>query len=186
MGRMGLRLLVALGVFICILTGSFTAHAARALLRSPDEPVATTVADAPENRWVMLEDAVLDCSHKRVQQRTMLVLANDRSGSHPFVAHVSGVDCEAASRRPLDGAFIGPFTRVFLRARQNLDLPPGPDLQVFSQFQSPRYLKRALGWRVTWFGLSLLLTALAVWALIAPAPAPSALQEKSGRGDGRD
>jgi hypothetical protein len=186
--RLVLRLLVALGLFVCILTGWFAAHAARALVDSPESPLQTTVAAAPDNRWVILQDAVLDCSTRQVRQRATLVLANDRTGTHPFVAQLVGTKaCEGAGSRTIDGAFIGPFTRVFLRERQNFDLPPGGDLRVFSQYQAPRFLRRALAWRLTWFGMSLLLTTLAIWAVWTP-DAPSSARipaTKSGRAQGR-
>jgi hypothetical protein len=186
--RLVLRLLVALGIFVCILTGWFAAHAARALIESPKSPVSTTVAAAPDNRWVVLQDAVLDCTTRQIRQRATLVLANDRTGTHPFVAQLVGTKaCEGPSSRPIDGAFIGPFTRVFLRERQNFDLPPGGDLRVFSQYQAPRFLRRALAWRLTWFGMSLLLTTLAIWAVWTPEPSgPARLaMTKSGRAPGR-
>lgn len=183
-----LRLLVALGIFVCILTGWFAAHAAGALVDSPDRPITTTVAAAPDNRWTILEDAVLDCSTRQVRQRATLVLANDRSGAHPFVAQLVGTRaCDGAGSRLIEGAFIGPFTRVFLRERQNFDLPPGGDLRVFSQYQAPRFLRRALGWRLTWFGMSLLLTTLAIWSLWTSeaSRSPEILATKSGRAPDR-
>ena len=186
--RLLLRLLVALGIFVCILTGWFATRAARTLMDSPASPSPSTVAAAPDNRWVVLEDAVLDCSTRQVRQRATLVLANDHTGGHPFVAQLVGTRaCEGSGGRPMDGAFIGPFTRVFLRERQDFDLPPGDDLRVFSQYQAPRFLRRALAWRLTWFGMSLLLTVLAMWALWSSdeqATAPSPVT-KSGRAPGR-
>lgn len=183
-----LRLLVALGISVCILTGWFAAHAARALLDAPETAEATTVAAAPDHRWVILEDAVLDCSTRQIRQRATLVLANDRAGTHPFVAQLVGTRaCENAGRAPIDGAFIGPFTRVFLRERQNFALPPGGDLRVFSQYQAPRFLRRALAWRLTWFGMSLLLTTLAIWAVWSSETTRAARPSmtKSGRAPGR-
>jgi DNA gyrase/topoisomerase IV subunit B len=180
---MGLRLLVALGLFLCILTGWFTAHSTLALLRAPAAPLRTTVADAPDQRWVELEDAALDCSTQQVRQRTVLVVGGDRAGGHPFVAQLAGRDgCAQAGLRPLDGAFIGSFSRDFLRQRQSLRLPPGEDLRVFSQSQAPRFLRRSLGWRIAWFALSLLLTGLAARALWTGQPVlESSPAKKSGR-----
>jgi hypothetical protein len=186
--RLVLQLLVALGLFVCILTGWYATRTARALMDSPDHPTSTTVAAAPDNRWVILQDAVLDCSTRQTRNRATLVLANDDTGAHPFVAQLVGTRaCDAGTKRTIDGAFIGPFTRVFLRERQNFDLPPGGDLRVFSQYQAPRFLRRALGWRLTWFGMSLLLTVLAIWALWTSESsvlAPSSTT-KSGRAVGR-
>ncbi len=188
MGRMGLRLLVALGLVLCILTGWKAALGTLVLLRSPDAPLLTTVAGAPEHRWVVLTDAVLDCSTQQVRERTALVLADDASGEHLFVAQLASPDGCAPARR-LDGVFVGRFSREFLRERQKLDLPPGPALRVFSQSQAPRFLRRALGWWITWFGLSVLLTVLGVRALWAGGQdavhAPS-LAEKIGLGGRRD
>ncbi len=182
--RLVLRLLAALGMSVCILTGWFAARAARALFDSPEAPISTTVAAAPDNRWVVLQDAVLDCSTRQIRERATMVLANDRSGARPFVAQLAGTRaCDGAAARPIDGAFIGTFTRVFLRERQNFDLPPGDELRVFSQYRAPRFLRRALAWRVTWFGMSLLLTTLAIWALWTSDAPPGVT--KSGRAPGR-
>jgi hypothetical protein len=167
MGRMGLRLLVAIGACLCIFTGWFAAHAALALLRTPSRPLRTTVAAAPDRRWVVLTDAVLDCATQQVRQRTALVLADDTSGAHPFVAQLARRDACARSAE-LDGAFVGRFSRDFLRERQHLPIDPGPDLRVFSQSQAPRWLRRSLAWRLSWFALSILVTALGVRALWAP------------------
>ncbi len=185
--RLVLQLLVALGLFVCILTGWFAAHAAQTLVDAPRAPLSTTVAAAPDNRWVVLQDAVLDCSTQQIRQRATLVLANDPSGAHPFVAQLVGTkSCAGASGHPIDGAFIGPFTRVFLRERQQLELPPGGDLRVFSQYQAPRFLRRALVWRLTWFGMSLLLTTLAIWAVWTSDSSRAApVVTKSGRAPGR-
>lgn len=196
MGTMTLRLVVAVGLFFCVITAGFTWYSARALWLSPPAPRHTTVADAPEQRWVVLDDAVLDCATERVTRRAglhtayTLVRASDRAGTHGFVAQLAGADaCARAATRPLDGAFIGRFSRTFLATRQEFDLPPGEDVAVFSQFEAPRYLRRALGWRLTWFGLSLLVTVLAVHAVWSAEPKASAVPRrptKSGRVPARD
>jgi hypothetical protein len=195
-GTMTLRLVVAVGLFFCVITAGFAWYSGRALWLSPSSPKRTTVADAPDRRWVVLEDAVLDCATERVTQRSglhaayTLVRASDRSGGRTFVAQLAGADsCEAAAEKPLDGAFIGRFSRMFLAVRQDFALPPGEDVTVFSQFEAPRFLRRALGWRLTWFGLSLLVTVLAMSALWAAEPQPRPLQRrmtKSGRVPARD
>jgi hypothetical protein len=179
-----LRFLVALGIFVSILTGWFSAHAGRALLRAPAAPVSTTVAAAPADRWVTLEDAVLDCANQRAHHRAFFVLAYDRAGAHPFVAKLAGPDpCQSASPGPIDGAFISPSAHVSTRDRQGYDLAPGSDVRLFDQFQAPRFLRGSLTRWLVWFGLSLLLTALAVRALWIPdAPAaPPPPPTKSGR-----
>jgi hypothetical protein len=187
LGSMGLRLLVALGLASCILTGWSAARSTLALLRAPALPLRTSVAEAPDQQWVELVDARLDCRTQRLRLRSALVLGDDLTGQHPFVAQLGERDgCAEASGRPLDGAFVGAFSRDFLRERQGMPLPPGDPLRVFSQSQSPRHLRRVLGWRLTWFGLSALLTILAVRTLWIPAPAPArAGAEKSGRRRGR-
>jgi len=167
MGRMGFRLLVALGLVLCILTGWKTALGVLGLLRAPNAPLRTTVASAPDHRWVVLTDAVLDCATQQVRQRTALVLADDATGQHLFVAQLARPDACASTTR-LEGAFVGRFSRDFLRERQKISLDPGPDLRVFSQSQAPRYLRRAIGWWITWFGMSVLITVLGVRALWAP------------------
>ncbi len=191
MGTMTLRLLVAVGIFFSVITAGFAWYSARALWLSPSAPQHATVADAPANRWVVLDDAVLDCRSEKVRPRYTLVRASDRSGAHPFVAQLSGRNtCAEASAHPLDGAFIGRFSRMFLAVRQDFSLPPGEDVAVFSQFEAPPYLRRALLWRLTWFGLSLLVTVLAVSALWASEPQPrSSVRQrlpKSGRVPARD
>ncbi len=191
MGTMTLRLVVAVGLFFCVITAGFAWYSGRALWLSPSAPERTTVAAAPANRWVHLEDAVLDCSSEKVRPRYPLVRANDRAGLHPFVAQLSGrIPCAEASAGPLEGAFIGRFSRMFLAVRQDFSLPPGEDVAVFSQFEAPPYLRRALLWRLTWFGLSLLVTVLAVSALWASEPQPrSSVRQrlpKSGRVPARD
>ena len=185
MGRMGLRLLVALGLVLCILTGWKAALAVLALLRAPSAPLRTTVASAPDHRWVVLTDAVLDCATQQVRERTALVLADDPTGQHLFVAQLARPDACAADAR-LDGAFVGRFTRDFLRERQKLPLDPGPDLRVFSQSQAPRFLRRSIGWWITWFGVSVLVTVLGVRALWAPEAVRTGLTPaKSGLGPPR-
>jgi len=185
MGSVGLRLLVALGISVCILSAWKATSAARDLLATPDDPVTTTVADAPERRWVKLEDGVLDCSKRQVRQLETLVLANDRSGTRPFLAELVGAGthvCEHRTHGALEGAFVGPFSVVF-RHERDVFLPPGGDLPVFSERKAPRFLRRALEWRLTWFVMSLLLTTLAIWAVWtteASAPARRELP-KSGR-----
>jgi hypothetical protein len=190
MGTMTLRLVVAVGLFFCVITAGFTWYSGRALWLAPSAPARTTVAAAPQNRWIVLEDAVLDCSRQKVYARYTLVRASDRSGAHPFVAQLAGTDACAGSReRPLDGAFIGRFSRMFLAVRQDFALPPGEDVVVFSQFEAPPYLRRALGWRLTWFGLSLLVTLLAMSALWSAEPQQRPVRRrptKSGRVPARD
>ncbi|HET6412081.1 MAG TPA: hypothetical protein VFG53_08475 [Anaeromyxobacter sp.] len=189
MGSAGLRLLVALGISVCILSAWKATSAARDLLSTPDEPVTTAVAGAPERRWVKLEDAVLDCSSRQVRQLETLVLANDRSGTRPFVVELVGSGthvCERRARGTLEGAFVGPSSVVF-RHERDVFLPSGSNLPVFSERKAPRFLRRALEWRLAWFVMSLLLTTLAIWAVwtseaSAPArPAPP----KSGRAPDR-
>jgi hypothetical protein len=187
--RLVLRLLVALGISVCILTGWLAAEDARTVLGAPDAPLATTVAGAPENRWVMLQDAVFDCSTRRARLRSTLLLANDRTGTHPFLARLAGTRaCDTLGSRPVDGVFLGAATRPAQRERQLFELPSGSHARLFSQLRAPRFVRRALPWEFTWFGLSLLLTVLAVWSLwTSEPPRPAAFAvTKSGRAPGRD
>ena len=166
MGRTLYRLLATVGLVICIVWGWSAAQAGAVLLRSPGAPLPTTVAAAPDQRWVVLDDAVVDCRPRAENQRVTFVLANDRSGANPFLAQLVGAGpCHPSPGERLDGVFVGRFTRDFLRERQRLDLPPGDDLRVFSQAQAPRHLWRSLGRRLTWFGLGLLLLLLAIRGL---------------------
>ncbi len=190
MGAMTLRLVVAIGLFFSVITAGFAWYSARALWSSPATPAPSTVANAKDNQFVRLVDAVLDCKNAREKERYTLVRATDTAGEHAFVAQLAGKDsCARAAERPLEGAFIGRFSRKFLASRQDFALRPGEDVAVFSQFEAPKYLKKALGWRLTWFGLSLLVTILAMNALGAARPADAPVPRrvtKSGRVPARD
>ena len=161
---MGLRVLAAFGLVLTILTGSVVAHLVFRLAVAPDRPTPSSVAAAPDEQWVVLEGVRLDCSTQTVRHGSGFVMATDADGHHPFVAELAGTDrCKEVAR--LDGAFLGRFSRAFLRERQRLDLPPGRKLRVFSEGQSPPHLWRALrGW-LPWLGAGILLVLLGVRGL---------------------
>ncbi len=150
------RALATLGLVVTILTGSVAAHAAFRLATAPAAPVRASAATAPDERWVVLDGVRLDCTTLTVQRGDTFVMATDADGTHPFIAELAGVDrCAGVSR--LDGAFLGRFSRAFLRERQQLRLPPGKKLRVFSERQAPRYLWRTLTEWLPWLGAGLVL-----------------------------
>lgn len=186
-GTMALRLVAGLGVAACVVFGGMAANTAWAIWRAPAGPSPSTVAAAPENRWVALEDAVLLCPPPDEPRR--LVRARTRDGAIRFLVYLED-PARCADIQRLDGAFIGKFSREFLRARGGLEIPPGKDVRVFSQLEAPRFLRGRLGRQLRWFGVSLLIAVLAiraVWRREPPQQRP--LQRrvtKSGRVSARD
>jgi hypothetical protein len=162
--KLVLRLLAAIGLVVTILTGSVVAHLSLRLAVAPSRPVPTTVAAAPDEQWVVLDGVRLDCSTQTVRHGAGFVMATDGAGQHPFVAELAGTDrCKEVAR--LDGAFLGRFSRTFLRERQGIAIPPGKKLRVFSEGQSPPHLWHALGGWLPWLGGGLLLVLLGVRGL---------------------
>jgi hypothetical protein len=161
---MGLRVLAGLGLVLTILTGSVVAHLLFRLALAPEHPTPSTVAAAPDEQWVVLDGVHLDCSTETIRHGSGFVMATDAEGQHPFIAELAGTDrCKGVAR--LDGAFLGRFSRAFLRERQRLDLPPGRKLRVFSEGQSPPHLWHALGGWLPWLIAGLLLVLIGVRGL---------------------
>jgi hypothetical protein len=185
-GTMALRLVAGLGVAACVVFGGMAASTGLAIWRAPAGPAPSTVAAAPENRWVLLEDAVLVCPPPDRPRR--LIRAHDREGTTRFLVYLEDPKrCPEVQR--LDGAFIGKFSREFLRARAGLQIPPGQDERVFSQLEAPRFLRGRLGRQLQWFGVSLLIAVLAIRAVWRREPPQRPLQRrltKSGRVPARD
>jgi hypothetical protein len=161
MRRIWARVLATAGLVVTILTGSVAAHIAFRLAVASRAPAPSTVASAPDEQWVVIDGIRLDCATQTVRHGAPFVMATDADGLHPFVAELASADrCQDVTR--LDGAFLGRFSRAFLRERQRLDLPPGKKLRVFSERQAPRFLWRALGEWLPWLGAGLLLLFLGV------------------------
>lgn len=155
------RALATCGLVVTILAGSVAAHSAYRLALASDTPAPAAVATAPDERWVTLEGVRLDCTTLTVRRGDAFVMATDAEGKHPFIAELAGSDrCAEVTR--LDGAFLGRFSRAFLRERQQLKLPPGKKLRVFSERQAPHYLWRTLADWLPWVGAGLLLLVLGV------------------------
>ena len=185
LGNLALRLLAGLGVFCCVLIGGKASNTAWTIWRAPDQPAPSTVAAAPDNTWVVLQDAVLDCPPPGKTWR--LVRAHAREGGDRFLVYLAD-PARCATTASLDGAFIGKFSRAFLSMRLGVKIPPGADARIFSQVESPRFLWRRLISDLTWFGSSLLVTMLAIRALWRreAAAASSAGATKSGRAAARE
>jgi hypothetical protein len=188
LGNVVLRLLAAAGMFGCVLIGGKACNTSWTIWHTPSRPSPTTVAAAPDKNWVVLQDATLECPPAGQVRR--LTRAHGSSGDRFLVYLEDPVTCPTVT--VLDGAFIGKFSRTFLRMRQGVRIPPsGGEERVFSQLESPRFLWRRLGSDLTWFGSFLLLTMLAIRALWRrePAPAPRPMParlSKSGRFPVRD
>jgi hypothetical protein len=178
-GDVALRLLAGLGVFSCVLIGGKASNTAWTIWRAPDRPAPSTVAAAPDNAWVLLQDAVLDCPAPGKNWR--LVPAHAREGGDRFRVYLEDPS-RCATTASLDGAFIGKFSRATLRM-QGVKIPPGADERIFSQLESPPFLWRRLGSDLAWFGASLLVVMLAIRALWRreAAGATTASVTKSGR-----
>jgi hypothetical protein len=157
---MGARLVATAGLVLTILTGSVAAHHAFLLALAPAAPALSTVVLARDEHWVVLDGIRLDCATQTVRRGDAFVMASDAAGQHPFLVELAGTErCKEAGTNltRLDGAFLGRFSRAFLRERQRLELPPGKKLRVFSERQAPLYLWRSLGAWLPWLAAGLLL-----------------------------
>ncbi len=133
-------------------TGWTAARAAMGLARAaPPRPVP--LASAPDERYVRLEGAVLDCETRAVRDGDTYVLGADPAGAHPFLAHLVGeLRCKDIV---LEGSFLpGRFTRAFIRERMRVTLPDGEDVRVFEEAPSPRWQRAVLTRTVPWLALA--------------------------------
>jgi len=151
-------LLVLIGALWTLKVAPVVASVGGAYFRAGAAPAPAKVADAPQERWIRLEDARVRCDTRSVRRGfTYFVADAVPGGGPPFVAQLSGdVRCEDAV---LDGGFApGRFTRSWFKQNTGLDVP-GDDLRLFSQTLSPRYLRGVLA-----LSVALLVAGLAVLA----------------------
>ncbi len=134
-------------------------NSGKAYFRAGSAPVPTSVAGAPDERWIRLEDARLRCETRSVQKRFTYFLAEPTQGGAPFVVQLSGdVPCEGAR---LEGGFVpGSYTRAWFKENLGLDVPGEGDLRLFSQALSPGYLRGIFA-----VSVALLVAGLAVLAV---------------------
>lgn len=122
-----------------------TANVLSALWRAGSSPVPSTVAEAPEGRWVTLTDATLRCESRAVHRdATTFFLATDAGPGRPFVAQfVGAVSCEAAASR-ISGAFVPDRLTLADLAQYGLDAEGASGLRLFTPLATPQYLRMAL------------------------------------------
>lgn len=163
MGKLASGLLVFAGAIWAIGMAWVAANALSAYLRAGDAPAVLKVAEAPEQRWVKLEDARLRCDTRKVQGGFTYFLAEAPQGE-PFLVQLGGdVPCDGAE---LDGGFIpGRFTRDWLKQKLGLDLPVDHDVRFFTQALAPRYLKGVLFRTVAFLTAGLAVLAIGIRSL---------------------
>lgn len=135
---------------------------------APAAAEETTVAAAPDGRWVRLTDLQLRCDTRVVQRGSTFVLAADAAGAVPVAVHVLGdVACDAVGR---EGGFLpGRFTRVWLKETFDVVFPgaaEGPEVRLFTQTLAPEYQRRALLRTLPWAGFGALLTFVGARGLV--------------------
>jgi hypothetical protein len=161
-------MLAVAGAIGTLAAGSVAGRAGATLVRAPESPPRTALADARDRTYLRLEDAVLDCDTRAVRDGTTVVLGTDTAGRHPFVARLIGeIRCKDIV---LEGSFLpGKFTRAFIQERMRLSLPEGEDVRLFTEAPSPRHQKHVLIRTVPWLALGILLLALGIRGLRARA-----------------
>ena len=142
MGKLASGLLIVAGAIWALGMAWVASNTLSAYLRAGDAPAVVKVADAPEKRWVKLEDARVRCDTRKVQGGFTYFVA-EAPQAEPFVAQLSGeVPCDGAQ---LDGGFIpGRFTREWLKQKIGIDVPVDRDVRFFTQALAPRFLKGVL------------------------------------------
>jgi hypothetical protein len=173
MGKLGSRLLVLAGALWTLGMGWVVVNAGGAYFRAGDAPVPAKVADAPQERWIQLEDAKPHCETRTVQRGFTYFLADAPQGGAPFVVQLSGdVPCEGAA---IDGGFIpGRFSRPWLKEKLGLELPGEGELRFFTQALSPRYLRGVLVKTVAFLVAGLAVLAIGIRSLRRAGRAPAA------------
>jgi hypothetical protein len=163
MGKLASGLLILAGAVWTIGMAWVTSNALSAYVHAGDAPAVVKVADAPERRWVKLEDARVRCDTRKVQGGFTYFLAEAPQGE-PFLAQLSGdVPCESAQ---LDGGFIpGRFTRDWLKGKLGLELPIEHDVRLFTETLAPRFLKGVLFRTVAFLIAGLAVLAIGVRSL---------------------
>ncbi len=166
MGKRWGRFFVVAGAIGTLASGWVAAGAAAALVRRPGPPPRTALAEAPDQTYLRLDGAVLDCDTRALRDGTTLVLGADATGGHPFVAHLVGeVRCKDIV---LEGSFRpGKFTRSYFREQHRFSLPDGEDVRLFTEAPSPRYQRDLLVRTVPWLGFAVLLLVTGILGLRA-------------------
>src|SRR5512133_3538489 len=96
-------LLVLVGALWTLRVAPLVASTGAAYFRAGAAPAAAKVADAPQERWIRLEDAKVSCETRSVRRGFTYFLADAVQGGAPFVVQLSGdVRCEEAA---FDGGF---------------------------------------------------------------------------------
>ncbi len=175
MGKSGLRIVIAAGIVGLSASGWVTLQALRAASAAGPAPLDSTVAAAPDGRWVRLQDAVLHCTSKVEVRGAAVYSGTAVDGRVPFVAQLAAdAPCDA---KGLDGSFLpGTYAASVLNAKLGLKLPDGPPLRVFTQAFTPRNQRRIAWLALPWLVLSVLLVATGARGLrrLAAAPPPAA------------
>jgi hypothetical protein len=163
MGKLASGLLVFAGGIWTIGMAWVAANALSAYMRAGDAPAVVKVADAPEKRWVKLEDARVRCDTRKVQGGFTYFVA-DAPQAEPFLAQLSGdVPCDAAQ---LDGGFIpGRFTKDWLKGKIGVDLPIERDVRLFTTALAPAYLKGVLFRTIAFLIVGLAVLAIGIRSL---------------------
>jgi hypothetical protein len=164
MGKVGSRILVSAGALLTIAAGWIAFGTVMVLWRAGATPSPTTVADARDGAWVVLQDATLRCDSRIVERGATFFVGANPDGKVPFLVQLAGErGCDPAA---LEGVFLpGRFTRAYLKERIGVALPEGEDLKVFTESLTPKN-QRALLWRTLVFvALGLLLLVPGVRAL---------------------
>lgn len=171
MGKLGNRILVAVGVLVLVVSGYLAMGTLTVIRRMGSAPARTTVAAAKDGAWVALEDATLRCDTRVVQHGATFFVGSDRAGQVPFLAQLAGDrGCDAAA---LDGVFLaGRFTRAFLRERLKISLGDGEDLRVFTQSLAPPNQRALLYRTLPWMIVGVALVVIAIRRLRRARAAP--------------
>ena len=168
--RVAAALLVTLGAVGTALSAPGLVWSLRTSLASGDAPLDSTVAGAPERRWVRLTDAVVRCETVHETSRGRLALATDRAGAELFVVPLPG-PCEGART---DGVFLPDRIPAVRLKAIGLDVPADLPVKQGVRLLVPHVSGRVLLVAAAPLTVSLALTlgglALA-WRLRARAPA---------------
>ncbi|MFO0581185.1 MAG: hypothetical protein U0229_02840 [Anaeromyxobacter sp.] len=139
MGKSGGLILLALGGLVASLAGQTTWSTWQNLSAGP---VSATVASAPAEQWITLEDAAVRCDTRRTAGRSAFYEASPKAGGEVFLVQV-------ADDQPCEGLVLqGGFGRDRLsaesiRSRLGVEPPRQGDARVFNVL-GPDFMKRAL------------------------------------------
>lgn len=160
MGKLGSLLFVGLGLLVTVVAGQAAWQVGSSLRGLGDAPAAATVANAPPNTWLRLEDAAVRCETRRSVANATYFDATSRDGKETFLFQGLGeVSCESAK---LEGGFLpGRYTGEWVQTKLKVEPPPGSDFRIFSQMLTPEFLRKALYTSLPMLALGLLMTFVA-------------------------